>query len=267
MQLDSLTAISPVDGRYAAKTAALRPVFSEYGLIYHRLLVEVRWLQALSRQADISEVPEFSAAASERLDAIVADFDPEQAHRIKDIEKTTNHDVKAVEYYLKQQVAGHAELDAVAEFLHFACTSEDINNLSHGLMLKTGRDRILLPLAREIEGLIAGLAHEHADVPMMSRTHGQPASRVPGAQPLVVLAHASLQVGSDPRIEGAVGALEILFFVGDASIIYIRPLFKYFDAYTGYVVNRGSYLTSLKFLQNKFCFGFHLIPTLCNVPP
>jgi adenylosuccinate lyase len=176
MQLDSLTAISPIDGRYAAKTASLRPLFSEYGLIYHRLMVEVRWLQTLSRTADISEVPEFSAAANTLLDSIVQNFDPTQAQRIKEIERTTNHDVKAVEYYLKEQVAEHAELNAVSEFIHFACTSEDINNLSHALMLKSGRDQILLPMVNEVLEMINHLAHQFAATPMMSRTHGQPAS-------------------------------------------------------------------------------------------
>jgi len=176
MQLDTLTAISPIDGRYAAKTASLRPVFSEYGLIYHRLMVEVRWLQTLSRTADISEVPEFSAAANALLDSIVQNFDPTQAQRIKEIETTTNHDVKAVEYYLKEQVADHAELNAVSEFIHFACTSEDINNLSHALMLKSGRDQILLPMVNEVLAMINNLAHQFATIPMMSRTHGQPAS-------------------------------------------------------------------------------------------
>jgi adenylosuccinate lyase len=176
MQLDSLTAISPIDGRYAAKTASLRPLFSEYGLIYHRLMVEVRWLQTLSRTTDISEVPEFSAAANTLLDSIVQNFDPTQAQRIKEIERTTNHDVKAVEYYLKEQVAEHAELNAVSEFIHFACTSEDINNLSHALMLKSGRDQILLPMVNEVLEMINHLAHQFAATPMMSRTHGQPAS-------------------------------------------------------------------------------------------
>lgn len=176
MQLDSLTAISPIDGRYAAKTAGLRPIFSEYGLIYHRLLVEVRWLQSLSASKVIAEVPEFSSEANALLDTIVENFDPGQAQRIKEIEKTTNHDVKAIEYFLKEQVSDNGELNAVSEFIHFACTSEDINNLSHGLMLKTGRDQILLPLLNEVETLIAALAHQHAALPMMSRTHGQPAS-------------------------------------------------------------------------------------------
>ena len=176
MQLNSLTAISPIDGRYAAKTASLRPVFSEYGLIHHRLTVEVRWLQNLSRCADISEVAEFSANANALLDSIVENFDPAQAQRVKEIEATTNHDVKAVEYYLKEQVANNAELNAVSEFIHFACTSEDINNLSHALMLKSGRDQILLPIVNEVLDMINNLAHQYAAIPMMSRTHGQPAS-------------------------------------------------------------------------------------------
>jgi adenylosuccinate lyase len=176
MQLDSLTAISPIDGRYAAKTENLRAIFSEYGLIRHRLLVEVRWLQNLSRNADISEVPEFSTTANALLDSVIQNFDPAQAQRIKEIEKTTNHDVKAVEYYLKEQVAGNAELNAVSEFIHFACTSEDINNLSHALMLQSGRDQILLPMINEVLDMINNLAHRYAAIPMMSRTHGQPAS-------------------------------------------------------------------------------------------
>jgi adenylosuccinate lyase len=176
MQLDSLTAISPIDGRYAAKTESLRAIFSEYGLISHRLTVEVRWLQTLSRNIDITEVPEFSAAADALLNSIVEKFDPAQARRIKEIEKTTNHDVKAVEYYLKEQVADNAELNAVSEFIHFACTSEDINNLSHALMLKSARDQIMLPLVNQVLDMINDLAHKYAAVPMMSRTHGQPAT-------------------------------------------------------------------------------------------
>ena len=176
MQLESLTAISPIDGRYAAKTEPLRAIFSEYGLIRHRVTVEVRWLQALSQNAEIVEVPVFSAAADSALDDIVTQFDPAQAGRIKEIERTTNHDVKAVEYFLKERVAGNPELNAVSEFIHFACTSEDINNLSHALMLKAGREQVLLPGVNEILELITTLAHTQADTPMMSRTHGQPAS-------------------------------------------------------------------------------------------
>ena len=176
MQLESLTAISPIDGRYAAKTEPLREIFSEYGLIRHRVIVEVRWLQALSQNSEIIEVPIFSAAADSALNNIVTQFDPVQASRIKEIERTTNHDVKAVEYFLKEQVAGNPELNAVSEFIHFACTSEDINNMSHALMLKAGREQVLLPRVNEILQLITTLAHTQADTPMMSRTHGQPAS-------------------------------------------------------------------------------------------
>ena len=147
MQLEPLTAISPIDGRYAAKTEPLRAIFSEYGLIHHRITVEVRWLQALSQNPAIVEIPAFSEEANNALEDIVTRFDPVQAGRIKEIEKTTNHDVKAVEYFLKEQVAGNSELNAVSEFIHFACTSEDINNLSHALMLKSARDQVLLPRA------------------------------------------------------------------------------------------------------------------------
>ena len=176
MQLDSLLAISPVDGRYAAKTADLRELFSEFGLIRHRLLVEVRWLQTLSASDAIAEVPAFSAAANARLEAIVDGFDVARAQQVKAIERTTNHDIKAVEYYLKQQIAGDAELEPVAEFIHFACTSEDINNLAHALTLKQARDAILRPRLEALVDALAAMAHEHAAVPMMSRTHGQPAS-------------------------------------------------------------------------------------------
>ena len=176
MQLDSLLAISPVDGRYAAKSEALRDLFSEFGLIRHRVLIEVRWLQTLAATDAIGEVPAFSAAANARLDAIVEGFDVAQARQIKTIEQTTNHDVKAVEYFLKQQVAGDAELEAVAEFVHFACTSEDINNLAQALTLSQARERVLRPRFSGIVDALATMAHEHAEVPMMSRTHGQPAS-------------------------------------------------------------------------------------------
>ena len=176
MHLDPLTAISPIDGRYAGKTESLRAIFSEYGLMRFRLQVEIGWLQALSKCRQIDEVAEFSADAQSTLESIVANFDPAGAQAIKDIEKTTNHDVKALEYYLKQQVAENDELQAVSEFIHFACTSEDINNVAHALMLKTARDDVLLPILDDIVQQLTGLAHQHADLPMMSRTHGQPAS-------------------------------------------------------------------------------------------
>ena len=176
MDLSPLTAISPVDGRYARKTESLQSIFSEYGLIRHRVIVEIRWLQAISRLSAIAEVPEFSNDANELLESIISNFGVDQAQQIKQIEKTTNHDVKAVEYYLKQQVAISPELASVSEFIHFACTSEDINNLSHALMLKAGKEEVLMPTLKTVVDSIKALAHQHANVAMMSRTHGQPAS-------------------------------------------------------------------------------------------
>ena len=176
MQLSSLTAVSPVDGRYAGKTQALRPIFSEYGLIRFRVMVEVRWLQRLAAHPEITEVPAFSAEANAILNTLAEDFSITHAERVKEIERTTNHDVKAVEYLLKEQAAKLPELDKVSEFIHFACTSEDINNLSHALMLREGRDNVMLPLMRQTAEAIRELAIRFADVPMLSRTHGQPAS-------------------------------------------------------------------------------------------
>ncbi len=176
MELTSLTAISPVDGRYGRKTEALRPIFSEYGLIHHRVLVEVRWLQALAAHAGIPEVPVLSEHAHKLLDAIAANFSEEDAQRVKNIERTTNHDVKAVEYFLKEKIAGNDELEAISEFIHFACTSEDINNLAHALMLREARGQVLLPQLDEIIHAISTLAHDNAELSMLSRTHGQPAT-------------------------------------------------------------------------------------------
>jgi adenylosuccinate lyase len=176
MDLNSLTAISPIDGRYGSKTAELRPIFSEYGLIRQRVIVEVRWLQSLAAHPAIPEVPAFSPGTQEQLEQIVNSFAEADAQRVKEIERTTNHDVKAVEYLLKEKIAGNMELERVNEFVHFACTSEDINNLSHALMLRDGRDTVLLPLADRVIAAIRALAHAHAEQPMLSRTHGQPAS-------------------------------------------------------------------------------------------
>lgn len=176
MELSSLTAISPVDGRYGNKTEELRPIFSEYGLIRHRVLVEVRWLQALAENPEIKEVPPLGEHANNILNAIADNFSVEDAQRVKNIERTTNHDVKAVEYFLKEKIAGNQELEAVAEFIHFACTSEDINNLSHALMLSEARGQALLPQMDQVIAAVRQLAHDHADLSMLSRTHGQPAS-------------------------------------------------------------------------------------------
>jgi adenylosuccinate lyase len=171
----ALTAISPIDGRYTDKVEKLRPVFSEYGLIRFRVLVEVRWLQALAKHPLIAEVSPFSASATQLLNSIVSDFSEVDAQRVKDIEKTTNHDVKAVEYLLKEKIAGCPELEQISEFIHFACTSEDINNLSYALMLKEGREIIVAQITECIDAL-KELALQNADQPMLSRTHGQSAT-------------------------------------------------------------------------------------------
>ena len=176
MNLSALTAVSPIDGRYGNKTDALRPIFSEYGLIRCRVLVEVRWLQRLAEHPEIVEVPAFSTATNQQLNTLLETFGEADAERIKVIESTTNHDVKAVEYFLKESIQGNKELEQVSEFIHFACTSEDINNLSHALMLKAGRDEIALPQMQAIINAIVALSDQYAEVPMLSRTHGQTAS-------------------------------------------------------------------------------------------
>ncbi|MBU1438288.1 MAG: adenylosuccinate lyase [Gammaproteobacteria bacterium] len=176
MELNALTAISPVDGRYGSRTGELRDIFSEFGLIKYRVTVEVRWLQQMAGIAGIAEVPALSAEANSLLNSIVDNFSLADAQRVKDIERTTNHDVKAVEYLLKEKVADLPELAAISEFIHFACTSEDINNLSHGLMLKTARDEVLLPLCDQLLSSLKELAVRYKTMPMMARTHGQPAS-------------------------------------------------------------------------------------------
>lgn len=176
MELSSLTAVSPVDGRYGEKVSPLRNIFSEYGLLKFRVEVEVRWLQKLAATAEIQEVPAFDADANAYLDAIVADFNENDAARIKIIERTTNHDVKAVEYFLKEKVADVPALHAVSEFIHFACTSEDINNLSHALMLETARRDVILPYWKQLIEAVKDLAHQYRDIPLLSRTHGQPAT-------------------------------------------------------------------------------------------
>lgn len=175
MDLSALTAISPIDGRYGSKTADLRAVCSEYGLIKYRVLVEVRWLQRLAAHPGIGEVKPFGAATQAALEGLLAGFDETAAQRIKDIEKTTNHDVKAVEYFLKEFIANTPELVEVSEFIHFACTSEDINNLSHALMLGEGR-RLALALMDRIIDKLAELSHRYADAAMLARTHGQAAT-------------------------------------------------------------------------------------------
>ena len=174
-QLSTLSALSPLDGRYAGKTDGLRPWLSEAAFMRQRVQVEVHWLIALS-QAKLPDFPSFSAAAEAVLLKLVSDFSDSDAERIKAIEAVTNHDVKAVEYWMKEKVAGHAELEKASEFIHFACTSEDINNTSHGLMLKGAREEVILPKLKEVLASLTNLAVLNADIPMLSRTHGQPAS-------------------------------------------------------------------------------------------
>ncbi len=212
MELNSLTAISPIDGRYGSKTEDLRLIFSEFGLIRHRTLVEVRWLQHLAATSVIAEIPGFSAEASTRLDALITQFSLEDAQRVKTIERTTNHDVKAVEYFLKEKIAGSDELETVSEFIHFACTSEDINNLAYALMLREARDQVLLPLIDETVGALRGLAHSHAAQPMLARTHGQSASPTTVGKEMANIAYRlqrqRTQLAAVPlfaKINGAVG--------------------------------------------------------------
>ena len=176
MTLSPITALSPLDGRYGSKLSALRPYFSEYALIKYRVLVEIEWLKALAREAAIAEVPAFSSETLAALDCVAMQFSETYAEAVKAIESKTNHDVKAVEYWLKERLRGNAELAPVLEFLHFSCTSEDINNLAYALMVKAARDEVMLPALHELTEKLRGLAHEFSNLAMLSRTHGQPAS-------------------------------------------------------------------------------------------
>jgi len=212
LPLNSLTALSPLDGRYHNKTAELRPLFSEYGLIRHRVLVEIRWLLALGEHKKIKEVAPFSAATQKLLNGIVANFTEADARRVKEIEATTNHDVKAVEYFLKEKTRGNREIARCSEFIHFACTSEDINNLAYALMLMQSRDEVLLPRLDKLIAAMTDLASRHAEQPMLARTHGQPASPTTLGKEMANFAYrlkrARQQVAEVPmlgKINGAVG--------------------------------------------------------------
>ena len=176
MSLSTLTAISPVDGRYRARTDALVAYFSEYALIRYRVLVEIRWLQQLAANPGIPEAPPLSDLAQSRLEKLITDFSEADAERVKEIERTTNHDVKAVEYFIKEKIADVDDLKQQLEFVHFACTSEDINNLSYALMLRDGRDQAMVPVMQQLIDRLRQLAHDTAEQPMLSRTHGQTAS-------------------------------------------------------------------------------------------
>ena len=223
MELNALTALSPLDGRYGGKTAPLRDFFSEYALIKYRVIVEIEWLKALAAEPAIAEVPVFSAAAIAMLDGIADTFSVADAERVKTIEATTNHDVKAVEYFLKEKTAANAEIAAVAEFIHFACTSEDINNLSHALMLKGARDGVLLPALEKLIARLSDLAHELADLPMLSRTHGQPAS------PTTVGKELANVVYRLRRTWDAIGSVELLGKINGAVGNYNAHLSAYPD--------------------------------------
>ena len=210
--LNPLTALSPLDGRYQSKTAPLRPLFSEYGLIRRRVLVEIRWLLALGGHKKIKEVASFSPATKKLLEGIIANFSESDAHRVKEIEATTNHDVKAIEYFLKEKTRDNKEIARCAEFIHFACTSEDINNLSYALMLRDGRDGVLLPRMDKLIAAITDLATRYADQPMLARTHGQPASPTTLGKEMANVAYrlkrARGQAAAVPilgKINGAVG--------------------------------------------------------------
>jgi len=202
LQLSATTALTPLDGRYGSKVSSLRPIFSEYGLIRYRSLVEVRWLQALSNEDKIAEVHRFSSATNEQLDALIRNFSVTDAEQVKSIEATTNHDVKAVEYFLKQSTESIDDVKAVSEFFHFACTSEDINNLSYALMLREARAKVIVPTFEQVISAIETLANDYAKLPMLARTHGQPASPTTlGKEMRNVVARLRRQLGQIEAVE------------------------------------------------------------------
>ena len=243
MELSALSAISPVDGRYGSKTASLRPVFSEFGLIKSRLIVELRWLAQLAANPGIDEVPALSARASAVLDEMIANFGEAQAARVKEIEATTNHDVKAIEYFIKESIAEDEELAAISEFVHFACTSEDINNLSHALMLREGRDVILKDIDQIIDTL-AGQAREFAEIPMLSRTHGQTAS------PTTMGKELANVVARLRRQREAIAAVELLGKINGAVGNYNAHLSAY--PAVDWEANASSFVESLGLNWNPY---------------
>ena len=189
MKLSALTAISPVDGRYQNKTDALRPIFSEYGLFRYRVLVEVEWLKKLSKNSSIKEIESFSASSTSLLNNIKDNFSIVDAERIKEIEKTTNHDMKAVEYFIREKIQSDTKLKNISQFIHFACTSEDINNLSYALMLKDVRESILVPKLQQLVTILEKMSADYSSIPMLSRTHGQTASPTTLGKEMAVYVH------------------------------------------------------------------------------
>jgi adenylosuccinate lyase len=245
LPLSSLTAVSPLDGRYSNRTAALRNIFSEFGLIRARVEVEIRWLCQLAANPAITEVPQFSNTTQQFLNQLVEEFSLSDAEAIKKIEATTNHDVKAVEYFIKEAFKGNKELELINEFVHFACTSEDINNLSHALMLKAGRDTVLIPAMQQICDAIAAMAHQYAGVPMLSRTHGQTASPTTVGKEMANVAYRLARqiqqikhVQLLGKINGAVGNYNAHLTAypdinwQDQACVFIESLGLHFNPYT-----------------------------------
>lgn len=243
MDLSALSAISPVDGRYGSKTASLRPIFSEFGLIRCRLVVEVRWLQQLAANPGVAEVPALSDEANAVLEALIENFGEAQAQQVKDIEATTNHDVKAIEYFIKQSIADNTELAAISEFVHFACTSEDINNLSHALMLQEGR-AVMLAEADKIIAKLAAQAMEFAEVPMLSRTHGQTAS------PTTMGKEFANVVARLRRQRDVIASIELLGKINGAVGNYNAHLSAYPDV--DWEANAESFVSALGLTWNPY---------------
>jgi adenylosuccinate lyase len=244
MKLSALSAVSPIDGRYGGKTEPLREVFSEFGLIKRRVLVEIRWLQCLAAHEGIAEVPALSKAANRTLNSIADKFREVDARRIKDIEATTNHDVKAVEYFIKERFDGNDELKHISEFVHFACTSEDINNLSHALMLRDGLQEVLLPAMNNIATALSSLATNSAEAAMLSRTHGQTASPTTmGKEVANVVARLRRQLDQ-------LGKLEFLGKINGAVGNYNAHLSAYPDV--DWQANAEKFVTSLGLGWNPY---------------
>jgi adenylosuccinate lyase len=218
-----LTALSPLDGRYHNKVEALRKYFSEYALIRHRIQVEIEWLKALSREPSLTEVPPFSAATLKQLDALAANFTEADAEAVKAVESRINHDIKAVEYWLREHLSGNPEIAKVSEFIHFACTSEDINNLSYALMLKSARQQVMLPALKEISSTLTELAHQLAATPMLAHTHGQPASSTTLGKELANVAYRLR------RAEQRIAAVRLLGKINGAVGNYNAHLAAYPD--------------------------------------
>ena len=244
MNLQPITALSPLDGRYESKVSALRGHFSEFGLIRNRVKVEVEWLKALAAAPELAEIAPFSAATVAELDAVIADFSVTDGEAVKAIEATTNHDVKAMEYWLKQRLGHNPEVTRVTEFIHFGCTSEDINNVSHALMLRDGRDGVLLPALDKIIARLVELAHQHAELPMLSRTHGQPASPTTLGKEMANVVHRLR------RVRKAIAAVELTAKFNGAVGNYNAHLSAYPDF--DWEAFNGSFIESLGLSFNPY---------------